>query len=249
MYIIIFLILFIFITLSLLNIEQFQQQYSFTLIKSFPVREAYQGVAADNDFFYAISNQSIAKCQKEDGKVVQRMTYERFTHLNGGTVYGKKLYCTNNPTDHNSIVIFNTDDLSYFGLSNIKEKGSLMWISRHKDIWWGCLAHSGDIVNNSLIIQFNPDWSIKNSWSFPKELTEKFYPYSCSGGAWGSDNLLYCTGHEKAEVYALRLEDNIFKFVRTIPVNATGQGIAWQGKILYTIDREDRLVNVSVYNQ
>src|SRR3546814_8756239 len=43
------------------------------------------------------------------------------------------------------------------------------------------------------------------SWLFPDAVLARFAPKSCSGFAWGPDGLMYASGHDRPEVYALRL--------------------------------------------
>jgi hypothetical protein len=65
---------------------------------------------------------------------------------------------------------------------------------------------------------------------------------SVSGGSWGPDGLLYVTGHDHPEVYAVRLPKagSMLEHVETIPFAVEGQGIAWdrsQPGVLYGINR------------
>src|SRR3546814_6262764 len=43
------------------------------------------------------------------------------------------------------------------------------------------------------------------SWLFHDAVLARFAPKSCSGFAWGPDGLRYASGHDRPEVYALRL--------------------------------------------
>jgi hypothetical protein len=85
------------------------------------------------------------------------------------------------------------------------------------------------------------------SWVFPKEVSAKFGIMSNSGGSWGPDGYLYCTGHDAAEFYVMKLPSagSILELVKTIPVNCTGQGFAWDRSdpgSVYTINKSERLV-------
>jgi hypothetical protein len=67
------------------------------------------------------------------------------------------------------------------------------------------------------------------------------------GGAWGPGGNLFCTGHNAAELYVLKIpaQGSILELVNIIPVNCTGQGIAWDKSdpySIYTIRRSDREV-------
>ncbi len=69
------------------------------VIKRIPV-QATQGVAVDENYFYAISNTRIVKCDKETGKEIAKWqadrnikTQQHFRHLNSGTVVDGQLFC------------------------------------------------------------------------------------------------------------------------------------------------------------
>ena len=94
------------------------------------------------------------------------------------------------------------------------------------------------------------EWRKIEAWVFPKEVTDKFIPMSNSGGSWGPDNLLYCTGHDLFEIYVMKLPDagSILELVRTLPIDSYGQGIAWdrsEDSILYGIIKKEKKVIVS----
>ena len=73
---------------------------------------------------------------------------------------------------------------------------------------------------------------------------------SISGGSWGPDGLLYCTGHDHPELYALRLPQagSVLELVEIIPIENNGQGIDWDqsdpGRI-YSIKRPTKQVVAS----
>ena len=51
---------------------------------------------------------------------------------------------------------------------------------------------------------------------------------SNSGGSWGDNGYLYCTGHDKEELYVMKLPTSGYtlQHVKTIPTTIHGQGIA-----------------------
>jgi hypothetical protein len=76
---------------------------------------------------------------------------------------------------------------------------------------------------------------------------------SNSGASWGPDSLIYCTGHDNHEVYAMRLPKmgSTLELVKIIPVASFGQGIAWDrtsggGRELWGIVKSKREVVVTV---
>jgi len=70
---------------------------------------------------------------------------------------------------------------------------------------------------------------------------------SISGGSWGPDGLLYVTGHDHSEVYALKLPSagSVLEHIATLPLANHGQGIAWDRSepgVLWAISRPNRQV-------
>jgi hypothetical protein len=57
---------------------------------------------------------------------------------------------------------------------------------------------------------------------------DRFAPRSASGGVWGQDGLLYVSGHDRPEVYVLRLPKSrdVLEHVATIASPIEGQAIA-----------------------
>ncbi len=234
--------------------------YQLQEIRRFQIDEAKQGVAVDRNHFYAISDKKIAKCEKENGQVIVTWKSPKSSpikHLNGGLIHNGQLICTHNPEGSNAIILFESKNLKLKRIQPLPHlKGSLTWISprinsKGEVIWWGALAFYGKEVNQTRVVKFDQNWKIIKSWSFPKQVTQRFYPNSNSGGTWGPNNLLYCTGHDKAEVYVLRVpsKESQLILIQILPVSSTGQGLAWDPELphLYTINRKKREIIVSKY--
>lgn len=254
-------LLFVLLLLTLIfmtTIEPYQNQ---GLVRSFPADEARQGVAVGQGFVWVIDNSTIGKYtesgQKLDGTIVPL----HIKHLNGGVVVGDKLYCTNNPMDLkranvdptiNSIEVFQTHPALTL-ISTIKpntklfpdlDYGSLTWIDFYQDAWYGTYAFYKDQVARTRLVKFNPDWSINRTWVYPLSLTQKWFPYSCSGGSFKNDKL-YVTGHDKQFLYVLQLINDTLQFIKEIPIIGEGQGISWDNTgLLYTISRSKKMVNI-----
>ncbi len=235
-------------------------------MKRFQLAEVKQGVAVDATHFYVINNTSITKHTKTDGKQVTawKDTTGLLKHLNSGVVIGNKLYCahSNYPDKPmaSSIEIFETTSLRHldshsFGLF----PGSATWIDLHQGSWWVAFANYSDKNSDggrdnrwTTLVQFNMQWQQVQSWAFPPKVLESFATKSTSGGAWGKDGLLYCTGHDKPELYVLKLPDRgpILQFIKAIPTPSEGQGFAFDRSkkdkfVLYGITRNDNYVVVS----
>lgn len=70
-------------------------------------------------------------------------------------------------------------------------------------------------------------------------------PMSASGGVWGDDGLLYVNGHDRHELYALRVPDGggALQLVATIATPTGGQAIDWDRsapRVLWSIERKSQ---------
>ena len=242
------------------------QDRVFREIRRFDVPEARQGVAVDAEHFYAITNRAVAKYTKATGTLVKRWEASDATplvHLNAGLVIDGKLYCahSNYPDypDTSSVEIWDADSLEHVGTHSFGiTDGSLTWIDSHDGAWWAVFAHYSKHVGKkgrtqgtpwTRLVKLDQDWRLEQSWLFPEELIRRFEPSSNSGGMWGPDGLLYCTGHDEAELYRLTLPSSgsVLRLRDVIPVSFPGQAFAWdrseQG-IIYGVDKSSRRVVV-----
>ena len=137
--------------------------------------------------------------------------------------------------------------------------GSFTWLDRHNGSWWGAFANY-DIVQrgmtepygetrNTVMVQFDDDFEVLQSWSLPAEILRRMSPMSNSGGSWGSDGYLYLSGHDDPEVYVMALPENgsELDWLATVRIpRLNGQGIAWDrsidGNTLWAILRSTRQV-------
>ena len=237
------------------------------VLERFDAPEAVQAVAVDDGHFYAIANTAIGKYDKQTGKLVSRWKASEQTplkHMNAGIVIDGKLYCAHSNYPHfpeaSSIEIFDAATLEHVGNHSLGiYEGSLTWIDWHDDAWWAVFAHYSNKVNDdpfakphtfTSLVKFDRQWRRMAGWTFHDRLLNLFAPQSCSGGGWGPDGCLYCTGHDRAEVYQLELPraGSTLVLKQTIPVEITGQGIAWDKSRpgeLYGISRSKKQVIVS----
>lgn len=238
----------------------------FEEVRRYSAPEATQGVAVDDAAFYAIANRTIAKYDKRTGKRVQLWTADKtrpLIHLNHGIVIKGKLYCahSNSPGTPatSSIEIFDTKSLTHIGTHSFGVyEGSLTWIDWHDGAWWAVFAHysnkslsgGGRDTRWTSLVKFDAKWQRRQAWVFPSSVLKKFEPNSCSGGGWGPDGRIYCSGHDARELYVLRLPKagSTLEHVETIPIANTGQAFAWDKStpgVVYGIDRPKRQVIVS----
>lgn len=217
-------------------------------IASFPAEEAHQGVAVYDQHFFAITNSAVGKYELSTGKRVARWKSTQevsLKHLNSGVVKEGKLHCAHSNWPQtpraNSIEIWETDTLEHVQtLSFGDSDGALNWVDWHDGAWYGVFAHyshaadmtAADHVSHTRLVKFDADWKPIQTWTFPEKVWKRFTPSSNSGGSFATDGRLYCTGHDHAELYVLRLpkEGDELEYVETIPAPIAGQGIAWRFK-------------------
>jgi hypothetical protein len=253
-------------SLLLLAVQPTSSQ-TLTPLKEFDVKEAKQAVAVDAQYFYVINSSTITKHAKTDGKLVATWdgTKEGIVHLNSGVVIKGRLYCANSNYPEipmtSSVEIFDIKTLMHVDTHSfgIAQHGSLTWLDQKDGHWFIGFAHyagkessEGRDVRWTSLVKYDMEWRQVEAWVFPKNLTDLFTPKSNSGGAWGADSLLYCTGHDRGEVYVLKLPRSGYTLshVRTLPAPIEGQGIAMDrsvvGKtLLYGIQRSKHTVTVS----
>ena len=237
-----------------------------TEIQRFQLKEVQQGVAVDQTYFYVINNHSLTKHTKSDGKQVAAWqdTTGLLKHMNSGVVIGQKLYCTHSNYPDvpmaSSIEIFDTRTLRHIGNHSFGLfPGSITWADFYQNHWWVAFANysnkaSAEGRDNrwTTLVKFTQDWQQVEAWAFPANVLQAFAPYSTSGGSWGKDGLIYCTGHDKPEIYVLKLPErgSTLHYVKTIPSISEGQAFAIDRSIsnklvLYGITRQDNFVIVS----
>ena len=242
-YVILIINIFFIPFLSLSQTEAFKNK----VIKKIPT-EANQGVAVDNEFYYAISNTKISKHYKTSGELVaswqanvEDSRFKHFKHMNSGTVINGKLYVAHSrynidPNDNTlEVFLINGKMMEHEKTIRMPRKhGSLTWADKHPDgSWWICYAVYGEGINqNTKLVKYqykNEEFVEEKSWFFPKEVVENWGDMSCSGGSWGPDGKLYTTGHDHKKAFVLELDhSDKLKYIRTENnMGFFGQAIAW----------------------
>ncbi len=225
-----------------------------------------QGIAVDGQFFYVITNTSIYKYKKDGGALVgffDGIKEGILKHLNSGIVLKGKLYCahSNFPDSPmaSSIEIFDTKTMLHIGSHSFGLfGGSATWIDEKDGYWWVAFAnyngkHSSEGRDNrwTTLVKFTRDWKVVESWIYPKNVLDAFSPYSNSGGAWSRNGNLYVTGHDRKEIYVMKIPSAGYtlQYIKTIPIINNGQGIAIdkankQEEILYAVSRDGNTIVV-----
>jgi hypothetical protein len=227
----------------------------------FKADEARQGVAVSERYLYAIDNSRIGAYDRRTGRRAFGWTGDPalFPHLNSCSLHGAELVCasSNYPAVpmSSSIERFDAATLRHVGSHSLGPgTGSLTWIDRHEGSWWAGFANydgrggePGRGHQYTTIVRMDDAFRRTGAWLFPASVLELFKPYSNSGGVWGDDGRLYLTGHDRAEVYALRLPEagSVLVHEATIGIGTAGQAIAWDRhapRTLWSINRATREV-------
>lgn len=226
-------------------------------LRRMPAPEAHQGVAADARSVFAIDNSVVARYDKRSGRRLAewRGDPQRFKHLNSCIVRARQLICaaSNYPeTPMSSMVLwFDTRTLRLQRTLPLQSGfGSLTWLDQRGGEWWAGFAHydgkggePGRSHRETVVVRYSAAFKPLASYRFPGSVLDRFAPKSTSGGAWGTDGLLYVTGHDRPELYVLRLPQNgaVLTHVATIATPTGGQAIAWDpadARMLWSIERK-----------
>ncbi len=236
-----------------------------TEIRRIPAPEANQAVAADEHHLYAINNHAIGKYDKETGKRVASWECENgkpLIHLDSGVVHGSVLWCAHSNFPGvpmtSSIETWDTTSLEHGSSYSLGiSAGSATWMDLYAGSRYVTFAHYRTDADEAdrdprwtELIQFDNDWQRRQAWVYPAEVVSKLGVMSISGGVFGRDGRLYCTGHDNPEVYVFTFPAGGSTLVleETIPMPMHGQGIAFDPvdpTLLYGIDRPKKEIVVA----
>jgi hypothetical protein len=225
-------------------------------VKRLPAAEANQGVAADATSVYAVDNSRIGRYDKVSGRRVAAWTGDpaRYKHLNSCIVRRRELVCvaSNYPETpmRSEILWFDAPTLKLKRTRALPySEGSLTWLDWHRGGWWAGFANydgkggvAGRDHRSTVVVRYSPAFAPQATYRFPAPVLERFAPRSTSGGAWNRDGLLYVTGHDRPELYAMQApaRGTVLRHVATISTPTGGQAIAWDPhdpRRLWSIDR------------
>lgn len=226
-------------------------------LKRFSAPEAHQGVAAGERLVYAIDNSAIAAYDKTSAKRILQWRDDPATypHINSCTVVGANLVCAaSNYPDvpmASSVETFEAATLKPVSSHSLgRGRGSLTWLDWKDGRWWACFANYDERGGQpgrdhrwTTVVRYSPQFVEEGAWLLPAAVLDRIKPRSSSGGAWGSDGLLYVTGHDAPEIYALRLPraGTTLDLVAIIRNPTRGQAFDWDPqhpRMMWSIDRE-----------
>ena len=240
----------------------------FEELERFNAKEARQGIAVDNKYVYVIGTRAIGKYDKKTHKLIKHWQGEKggsIIHLDSGVILDGKLYCAHSNYPGvpmtSSVEIWDAATLTHISSHSFGiYRGSCTWVDRHDGFWWVVFSNyekwkvkTGKGSLWTSLVKFDGDWRELESWVFPSEVIDQFKPMSNSGGSWGPDGFLYCTGHDNPQLYVFQLPQigSVLKLMEIVPINILGQGIAWDRTnpgIIYGIGKNKRQVVVSKIN-
>jgi hypothetical protein len=213
-------------------------------VQRFKAYHANQAVAVGKDAFYAITNAHITKFNMQGDSLLtwHEPDKNRIRHINSGIVLKGKLYCAHSNYPKypmaSSIEIFDADDLEHVGTVSFGiDTGSCTWILPGKRSWYVFFAHYNmseqktksqpDNANMSQLVQFDRKWLKMQAWTVPQALLDEVAPSSLSGAVLIGDTF-YCTGHDAAKCYLLKIPERgmNLEWVGEVNVPFHGQGIA-----------------------
>jgi outer membrane protein assembly factor BamB len=238
--------------------------FTATEVRRLPAAEAGQGVASGPAGLYAIDNRTIARLDPATGAIVTRWEGDaaHFKHINACIVRDATLVCaaSNYPDVPNAsrIETFDARTLRHLGTRELGEgHGSLTWALWHQGSWWLCYANydtkssaPGRDHRDTTLVRADAAFRERATWHFPDAVLERMTPRSASGGVFGADGLLYVTGHDRPELYALRVpaDGGALELVATIAIPTGGQAIGWDSvepRLLWSIERKTHEVVAS----
>jgi hypothetical protein len=194
--------------------------------------DARQASVATEQYILAINNHSVSKYDRASGSLIASKNYPNTQHLNSGFLFEQVIYCAHsnypNHPDSSSIRIIDPKTLSMKVAKDLGQTdGSLTWIIRSKDYWYGLFAFYGENNYLTYLARMNDQWGVLDQWTFPEEIIEKMSKMSISGGVKWKDGFLV-TGHDEKALYYLTLPESgsILKYIKQFKAPFTGQGIA-----------------------
>lgn len=234
-------------------------------LREFPAPEAGQGVAADRQHFYAVTNTRIAKYEIASGRRDAEWRGARngmIRHLNSCLADRGRLWCANSNYSQtpmgSSIEVFDTATLAHADSHSLGllDEGSLTWFDRYGAGWMAGFAHydeTGGVPFKdhrfSSVVTYDADWRRTGGWLFPASVLERMAPHAASGGAIGPDGYLYLLGHDRPEMYVVARPPMgpTLIHVATIDLEAEGQAFSWAqdgSRTVFAIDRPKKMVRL-----
>lgn len=229
-------------------------------ISRLPAPEASQGVAVDARYLYAVGNSEIGKYDRKTGERVALWKGDphEFPHMNSCAVVGAEMVCatSNYPATPmtSAVEVFDPAKMTHLRTVSLGHQfGSLTWVVRRGHAWYACFANydgrggePGRDHRATTLVMFDDAWKAGASWTFPAEVLDRMAPRSASGGVMDAEGRLYVTGHDRGELYILRIPKTgtVLDYIGQVEVPIEGQAIALDpaGGVIFGISRAKREV-------
>jgi hypothetical protein len=223
-------------------------QLQATLLRTYDAFDANQGVAVDDDKFYAVDNRQITMHNRRSGQPLLQFSAVAggpIIHMDSGAVYRGRIYAAHSNYDdspmESSIEIFDARTLQHIGSHSLGiDRGSLTWIDHHDGGWWAGFANYDVVPDgqtapygqtyNTQVVQMDDNFKVIAAYTIPKAILDRFKPMSNSGGSWGPDGRLWLTGHDLDEAYVMEppKAGAELRWIATVKLpGVEGQGISW----------------------
>lgn len=200
-------------------------------VDEWPAPEARQAAAADDRYYYAVTNTLVVKYDRQDGRKVAVSTGGA-EHLNSAFLWEGRLYCahSNYPKlpEESKILVLDPESMQLTTFRDFGNAGgSLTWAIRNEGHWWCNFAHYKADNAKTFLVKYDDSWRELGRWTYPAEVFRELHDYSFSGGIW-RDGFLLLTGHDDPVLFRFRLEEgrSELRLVEKQSIPFTGQGIA-----------------------
>jgi len=172
---------------------------------------ATQAAAADADHLYAVSSTTVARFDRQTGRLLETATSPTAKHLNSGFWHAGQLFLahSNYPAKpHASDIRVYTPGNDTLQVHHVfpDPPGSLVWCIRRDGNWWCCFAHYGEDNHRTCLVEYaDGDLTREHRrFLFPADVVADFDGMSASGGIWDGETLL-ASHHHFPVLYRLAL--------------------------------------------
>lgn len=225
--------------------------YSWKLVDGFWAPEAKQGVAADKDHIFVVTNDRVVKYEYLSRRFLATTKLDAAVrHLNSAFVWDGDVYLANSnypeKPESSQIYRLQVDSMKLEKFHDFGNYGgSLVWCVRDEDHWWCNFAHYGDENRKTFLARFDLSWKEAGRWTYPSEVFSRIGKMSFSGGLWYKGELL-ASDHDNGRLYRFVVPEQgeELRFLGEVVAPLTGQGFAVNLRTggLIGIDRARRKV-------
>lgn len=204
------------------------------LINQYYAPEKKNGVILSSNYFYTIGTSGNISTVTKYNKVLgeHMVTYNTdLKGLQGGISHDGNLYLVSSYKNKdgyydNKIEMcdINMNYIITFDMNHIDNRGSLVWIDRYEDNWYGMLSYKNN--NKTVLIKFNDNWSIDFVWKLPSNLIKTLGNDNIKGGVFDKrTGYLLLSRSNKKMIYLMRINKKKLELLKVINSFNKGKGI------------------------